>query len=459
MTITGVSWRRRRAARVAGRLSRRRPRAANGRPARSRRGVVYVWVVLIMLAVIGLVGLSLDVAYGTLVAGQLQNAADAASLAAVAKLSASAEDARLAAYIVGGANTAGSSAVELSFNEGNSADGDIVIGRYNRSTHVFTPTLSSPNAVKVVARRTTGALGGSLPLLFAPAFGVDTINLERTAIAMKGGGTGGGMIALNETDKWTFRLSGTVTLSVYDESNPGGDGAVQINSDDPGAIKTDGSPTLLAEEINIYADSVTDPPEFDGVVNTSRPRVTDPLAGIEEPAERDWGADQGSVSVTGGTHYLEPGYYPGGISMTGGTVNLAPGMYVLDGNGLNMTGGNLYGEDVMLYIVGTGYLKLTGNGVVNLAPTAVDSGPYGGILIWQAKGNAATADITGTDQFEGMNGTVYFPSAHVDITGASDTFGIRQLISDTVGISGNGTVTINYDGRNPAPGTKGFLVR
>jgi len=412
-----------------------------------------------MLAVIGLVGLSLDVAYGTLVAGQLQNAADAASLAAVAKVSASAEDARLAAYTVAAANTAGGSAVELSFDEGNSPDGDIVIGRYNRSTGVFTPTLSSPNAVKVVARRTSGALGGSLPLLFAPAFGVDTISLERMAIAMTGGGTGAGMIALNETGKWTFRLSGTVTLSVYDESNPAGDGAIQINSDDPRAIKTDGSPTLLAEEINIYADLVTDPPEFDGVVNTSRPRVTDPLADIAELAEEDWGANYGSVSVTGGTHDLQPGYYPGGIRMTGGTVDLAPGMYVLDGNGLEVTGGDLYGEDVMLYIVGTGHVKLTGNGAVHITPTAVDSGPYGGILIWQAKGNAATADITGTDQFEGLAGTVYFPSAHVDVTGTSDSFGIRQLISDTVGISGNGTVTINYDGRNPAPGTKGFLVK
>ena len=420
--------------------------------------MIYVWVALIMLTVIGLVGLSLDVAYGTLVAGQLQNAADAASLAAVARVSASAEDARLAAHMVAAANTAGGSAVELSLNEGNSPDGDIVIGRYSRSTGVFTPTLSSPNAVKVVARRTSGALGGSLPLLFAPAFGVDTINLERTAIAMLGGGTGAGMIALNETDKWTFRLGGSVVLNVYDESNPAGDGAIQVNSDDPRALKTDGHPTLLAEEINVYADSVTDPPEFDGTVNTSRPRVTDPLAGIDEPAEGDWGTNHGTVSVTGGTHALEPGYYPGGISMTGGTVNLAPGLYVLDGNGLKVTGGDLYGEGVMLYIVGTGYVKLSGNGVVDIGPSAVDSGPYGGILIWQARGNSAVADITGTDQFGGMDGTLYFPAAHVDVTGTSDSFGIRQLISDTVGIYGSGTVTINYDGRSPAPGTKGFLV-
>jgi len=411
-----------------------------------------------MLAVIGLVGLSLDVAYGTLVAGGLQNAADAASLAAVAKVSASAEEARLAAYTVAIANTAGGSAVELSLNEGNSPDGDIVIGRYNRSTGVFTPTLTSPNAVKVVARRTSGALGGSLPLLFAPAFGVDTINLERTAIAMTGGGTGAGMIALNETGKWVLRLSGRVTLSVYDESNPAGDGAIQINSDDPRALKMDGTPTLIAEEINIYADSVTDPPEFDGIVNTSRPRVSDPLADINEPGEGDWGVNYGSVFVTGGTEYLQPGYYPGGIRMTGGTVDLAPGIYVLDGNGLEVMGGNLYGEDVMLYIVGAGHVKLTGNGVVDITPTPVDSGPYGGILIWQAKSNTATADITGTDQFGALAGTVYFPSAHVAVTGTSDSFGIRQLISNTVGISGNGTVTINYDGRNPAPGTKGFLV-
>jgi len=434
----------------------RRISVAAGRSA-LRAGMVNVWVVLILLTVIGFVGLALDVAYGFMVGGQLQNAADAASLAGVQHVRDAPEDVRQAAIAIGLANRAAGAAVELSPNEANASEGDIVIGNYSRSTGVFTPTLYSPNAVKVVARKTGGALGGSLPLLFGPIFGVNTIDIERTAIAMIGGGTGAGLITLNETDPWTFRLSGTVTLSVYDQSNPNGDGAIQVNSDDYRALKTDGTPTLLAEEINVHADSVTDPPVFDGDVNTSQPRISDPLASIAEPTS--WGPNCGSFSATGGTYSLTPGYYPDGISMTGGTVYLRPGLYVLDGQGLNVTGGNLIGNGVMLFIVNAGQIKLTGNGMVQLGPPDLELQPYGGILVWQQRGNSNEAEIRGTDQFEGLDGTVYLPSARADITGTSDSFKIRQLICDSAEISGVGTVTINYDGRNPAPGTTPFLVK
>ena len=416
------------------------------------------------MVLIGFMGLGLDVAYGVLVGGQLQNAADAASLAGVRLIRTDLMAARQAAQSLALANDAATDPVQLALNEANATGGDIVVGQYDRATDTFTPTLTSPNAVKVVARRTGGALGGPLPLLFAPIFGVDTVDLERTAIAMIGGGTGAGMIALNETDDRTFRLGGSVTLEVYDTSLPDGEGAIQINSDDFRALKTDGSPTLVASEINVHASSVDDPPVFDGEINTDQPRVEDPLASLPPPG--NWGTDRGTFSVTGGTHTLQPGYYPDGISMTGGTVDLAPGIYVLDGVGLKMTGGYLHADGVMFYIVDTtpsdgtkSSVNLTGNGTIEITPMPMEQDPYGGIAIWQASSNTNDAALRGTSQFGGVDGTLYFPTAHVDITGTSDSFGIRQLISNTVSISGSGTVVITYDGRFPAPGSTAFLVK
>ena len=421
-------------------------------------------MVLVLVVLIGFVGLALDVAYGVLVGGQLQNAADAASLAGVRLIRADLMTARQAAQSLALANDAATDPVQLALNEANAADGDIVIGRYDRATDIFTPTLTNPNAVKVVARRTGDALGGPLPLIFAPIFGIDTINLERTAIAMIGGGTGAGMIALEETDKWTFRLGGNTTLKVYDTSVPGGEGAIQVNSDNPGALRTDGFPTLVASEINVHASYVDDPPVFDGEVNTNRPRVEDPLASLVPPD--NWGTNRGTFSATTGeTYTLQPGYYPDGISMAGGTVNLDPGIYVLDGVGLNITGGDLHADGVMFYIVDTtpsdstkSFVNLTGNGVMRITPMPIEQDPYGGIAIWQASDNTNGASLRGTNEFEGIDGTVYFPTAHVDITGTSDSFGIRQLISNTVNITGAGTLEITYDGRFPAPGSAAFLV-
>jgi hypothetical protein len=429
--------------------------------------MVHVWVVLVLFVIIGMIGFSLDVSYGLLVAQQLQNAADSASRAGARLVRSDAVGVRDEAVKLAYSNSAGTLRVQLDRNEANAADGDIVIGHYTRATRVFVPTLSSPNAVKVVARRTASSLNGSLPLAFAPAFGVDTIEIQRDAIAMVGGGTGAGLITLNETEKWTFRLSGNVTLEVFDISDPYADGAIQVNSINTGALKSDGDPTLVAEVINVKAPEVTDPPDYDGETRTNQPRLADPLADIAPPGPTEWGTDQGEVKITGGTHFLQPGFYPDGIEMTGGNVYLAPGVYVLDGHGLEVMGGNIAGEGVMFYVIDStpgdnvpSHVNLTGNGSVEVTPMDLETGgDYGGILIWQARDNTNEATIRGTDEFEGLEGTVYFPVADVDVTGTSDTFAIRQLICDSCGISGNGVVSINYDGRYPAPGTKVFLVK
>jgi len=420
--------------------------------ARSRRkGIAYIWAALVTMVVIAFVGLSIDGAYGYLVAHQLHNAADAASLAGAQLVRNDPLAAQQAAIAMALNNKAAGDPVRLTGNPANASDGDVVIGLYDRDTQQFTATMEKPNAVKVVARRLGNSLGGRVQLFFAPIFGVPDVGIQRHAIAMVGGGTGAGLICLNEEDKWTFRLSGTITLDVRDvTTDPPTGGAIQVNSDDERALKTDGGPTLLAEEINVVAADVTDPPVFEGEVNTKQPLILDPLSGLEPPT--NWGTNWGDFSVTGGTHSLGPGYYPEGISMTGGTVNLAPGIYVLDGAGLNVTGGDLIAHEVMFYIVDTtlgdnkpSSVKLTGNGIVDITPIPMEVEPYGGIAIWQARDNPNQADLRGTDQFTGIDGTLYLPVARVDLTGTSDSFGVAQLICDSIEISGTGTLAINYD--------------
>jgi hypothetical protein len=414
------------------------------------------------------VGLATDVALIVAAGRQLQVAADAASLAAAALVRINLANARQAAIRLAHDNKAAGSPVQLLENAENLADGDIVVGRYNRDARVFTPTLTGCNAVKVVARRIAGSPGGPVSLLFGPVFGVDTINLERSAIAMVGGGTGAGLITLNETEKWTFRLGGNVILDVNDVNDPLSEGAaIQVNSANPDALKFDGiAATLEAGVINVHATEADMPPPevFDGPVETSQPIIPDPLEGLVEPGE---GINRGPCSITGGSQTLLPGYYPEGISITGGTVELQPGIYVLGGCGLSITGGDVTGEGVMFYLEEGDKcaVKLTGNGIFDVKPIPWDpelpdeqQDDYAGILIWQSALNDNPAKIIGTDQFTGLEGTLYFPKARVDIAGTSDSFGIRQLICDSVEISGTGRVIINYDGRRPAPGRKPFLV-
>ena len=197
-----------------------------------------IWVAILLLLMILIVGLSLDSARGFLVAHQLQNAADAAALAGACFVKLDPNGARDIAIDVALLNFADGNAVQLADNPANLADGDVVVGRYDRGTHEFTPTYEGVNALKVVARRTETSLGGKVPLNFGPIAGIDDVDIWRHVIAMTSGGTGAGLIALRP-DGVGLLLNG---------------GAVQVNSADDDATRLIGTVQLNADELNIWGD-------------------------------------------------------------------------------------------------------------------------------------------------------------------------------------------------------------
>ena len=431
-------------------------------PNPGRRGIANIWVALLALVLIGMTGLACDVAYVLLVVNQLQNAADAAALAGAQQVRRDVGAAWQASLDMAQRNYAGGEPVRLTENPANDPIGDIVIGFFSRQMGEFTPTFDGPNAVKVVARRTSDSLNGAVPLLFGSIFVVKTINVERTAIAMASGGTGAGLIALDLTERQALRVHGTVTLTVND-------GAIQVNSNhDSQAVYAGGNVVIDAPTMNVGGDArFTGGAQFTGDLNPGASPIPDPLAFLPPPV---WNPANslGTISVTGGeTVNLKPGFYSGGISANNGTVTLAPGIYILDGEGLNITGNtNFTAEGVMFYITGTGTscLDLTGTGDIRVTPP--DPGlytypdpqvnTYEGVSIFQDRTNTNAARIIGTSLLD-LEGTLYFRKAHVELGGTGDGFG-NQLIANTVEVGGTGAITVNYDGRFPAPGNKPFLV-
>ncbi len=420
------------------------------------KGVVTVWTALMLVFLVGLVGLGIDTGYVLLGAHRLQNASDAAALAGALQVRSDLDDARMAAINCALANTAAGSPVLLSANGDNSSAGDIVIGRYDRDAGLFTPTTDSPNAVKVVAQRSDSSAAGQVSLIFGRMFGVPGVDLSREAIAMVGGGTGAGLIALDEDSPRALEVSGAVSVGVSD-------GAIQVNSVDSQAVRCNGGPTLLASDLNVCGDvQFIGGVDFDGNLNVGVAAVGDPLGFLPE-IEPDVAGDLGAFSVTGGVHDLTPGYYSGGIKATGGTLNLAPGIYVLDGEGFDI-GGNttVLAEGVMLYITGSGGVDFGGTGSITLTPPDPDqySYPdvdiYEGVSIFQDRDNTTAARIIGTSLMD-LTGTIYLPEAHVALSGTGDGFG-NQLIGGTILVSGTGDISISYDGRFPAPGNNVFLV-
>jgi len=275
-------------------------------------------------------------------------------------------------------------------------------------------------------------------------------------------------------------IGGNVTLDVVDVIP--GMGGIQVNSDDPCAACSHGGPTIQAENMNVVGDACfSSNTTYDGNLNSGADVAPDPLADLEAPwSPSDPGPDLGHVLVQNADYVtLEPGYYSGGIEMTAGTLTLLPGIYILDGIGMEVLGGDLFAFGVLLYIVDTtpadspdSHIRLGGNGTIHITEPDLDgciAGTaecwtdmaamelYDGVSIWQDCDDTHTSTIIGTSGMD-IEGTLYFPCNHVDLGGTGGQFG-TQLIADTVAVSGNGTIHINYDGRHPAPGHEVFLVK
>lgn len=424
-----------------------------------QRGIALLWTVITIFALIAIAGLAIDTLHVVHAGQQLQNSADAAALAGAHRVRKSIAEAREQAAALGLENTVHHEPVSLDLNDANESEGDIIIGRFDRSTRQFTPTLSGPNAVRIIARRDGDNPAGRLPLLFGPIFNVDAVDLEVSAVAMSGGGTGAGLIVLSEDDPDALEVGGNGNIYVED-------GAVQVNSSHYEAARGVGnSATLHAPEVNIYggerqlerilADDVQ--------LNThTEEALPDPLADLPDPYY-DVNAPLPSPSSSE-TATLEPGYYPAGITLTSGDFHLEPGIYVLDGAGLDVNGGTFYADGVMFYIINDGVVNLGGNGQLTIRPpdpenpahAFADAAVYEGISIFQARDNTNESNITGTNDMD-LQGTLYFPNNRLVVRGTSDSLG-NQLIAHTLSLLGTGDITIKYDGRFPAAGYRVFLV-
>ncbi len=418
------------------------------------RGATLIWTVMTIGLMISVVGLTIDTAWCYYAAHQLQNCADASALAGVHEIRNTVSAARDQATAIGLANTSTNVSITLERNDANAAGGDVVVGQFDRSDGTFTPQLDPINAVQVNARRTAASPNGAVPLFFGSLAGVTEVSVQRDAIAMLIGGVGAGVIALNPTVSCSFDVRGTTGEIIVN------DGAIYVNSTHPDAACHSGQPTVSADELHLEGGTdrnFDDQVNFDGTLVEESPLapIPDPLAGLPDPPY-DPANDLGTVLVNGGAavEVNIPGYYSGGFRVENGTLTVGRGVYILDGEGLDVNGGNLLAQDgVLFYIVGSGNVDIRGNGEIRIdAATVADptvSGdplfPYVGVPIFQARDNTNDSRILGTANFS-ITGTLYFPAAELEIGGTSDNFA-NGLIADTIFAHGDGELNINYEGQ------------
>ncbi len=141
-----------------------------------------------------------------------------------------------------------------------------------------------------------------------------------------------------------------------------------------------------------------------------------------------------------------------------GEVTLEPGVYILRGGSINLGGnGSLQGQGVTIILLEGAEMSVGANQVVRLSPPT--SGPLAGITIYQAPGNAKTLSLLGTAGSV-MSGFIYAPDAHIAIAGNNTMAGSPEclrLVARTIEMTGNSDISSNCEAE--LGGRKMFAAR
>jgi hypothetical protein len=232
-----------------------------------------------------------------------------------------------------------------------------------------------------------------------------------------------------------------------------------VDSSDSQAAVITGNGSVNTQEVDITGTSpgyslsgngqfVTSPNP--GNINVGQSSTADPLAGITPPDPSTMVTQSSSALRVNSATVLAPGRYIGGIGISNGAVTLMPGVYYMDHGGFSISNGSVTGQNVMIYndpdSGGSEKVDLTGGNFNLSAPV---TGPYQGIVLFQARGAGGVRVSIAASVSSQMLGTVYAPSSPVDVAGSGGTIVGSLLIADTVKVTGSGDFNVDWNGSPP----------
>ena len=163
----------------------------------NQQGAVVVLMAFLLFVLLGITAFAIDFGYRHVVRNELQNASDAAALAAARDLgrvyeSLSPDAQRF--YVCEASDQSRIKTVAINSGQENYAgdvkelkiyESDIQIGVWDKESKTFTESSAQPDAVKVIARRqsTNGNENGPIQTFFAPIFGIPTLEVNALATA------------------------------------------------------------------------------------------------------------------------------------------------------------------------------------------------------------------------------------------------------------------------------------
>lgn len=374
-------------------------------------------------ALLGCIGLAIDVGYLQLVKTRMQSAADAAAVGAIQEF-----------RMNGAAQITAAARADAALNGFTHGLKGVTVAVHNPPSSGYSTADSM--AVEVIISQTAGTF-------FLRALGFTSSGVKARAVARLPI-TDSCLVALNPSAASAMTLNGS---GVFVRTMCG----AAINSTSSTALNITAGATMLADSINVVGNYTAD--RFSTVSpepTTGAPEQVDPLSYIQPPPVG--ACDHNNFKVVGNkTRTLSPGVYCGGMSFDGGaTITLDPGTYILLGGGLSMNGGaTLAGSGVTIYNTFDAThaydgININGGGAVNLS--APNSGPLASVLFFQDRrvSGGAASNFNGGAVLT-LTGALYFPTTLVNYSGGAAAI-YTILIADQIGFSGGAEFKSNYAG-------------
>jgi hypothetical protein len=287
------------------------------------------------------------------------------------------------------------------------------------------------------------------PRMFSRVYGSTALTTTARAVARAAWNTNGiGILLLDPTDRASLKVNGNGSARVT-----GSRVVVDSNNVFGGELTSNGS--MYIEQGSYFSGptpgyDTTGSGVWNGDVYVNQPPMEDPLLYLPYPDPNSLTVQKTNKLTLSGNKSatLDPGIYQGGISIqTSGDVTMNPGIYYMTSGGFSLSGqGGVTGNGVMIFNYGTSSsdtFSITGSGNVHLTPPT--TGPYTGVTYFQNRTSNATVTINGGGNIY-LTGTFYAAHGDVQLTGngGGGLFG-SQWVSYTMGIGGNGDLTIDYD--------------
>jgi len=440
-----------------------------------RRGAVVPLVAICLVAVLAFTALAIDGGLLLCDRRNIQEAADAAALAAAIDLYNNS-----ATY--NGLDGSGSAATSA---KKTAADNGYTDGTNNVTVKVNIPPLSGPYTGK--ASYAEVIITMQQQRYFSTLIGTGNIPVKARAVAIGAapGTEGNGILVLKASGSNTMQASNNGNINVTG-------GNIVVNSSDKDAINISHSGNIQADDIKAHGPAESPNPggysSSTGrvIVNNSPYKVQagasvvgDPLSTLAAPSTTGL-ANYGSVSLNvSGTNpvpqgtftygkststtafTLYPGNYSGDFTINDGNAShvytLSSGVYYFSGN---VTFSNFAGTctdaglGVCLFITNGKGLTLSSGGTLSLS--TISSGTYANYpVIFLDHGDSANVTLSGAGSIT-ATGVLYFPSTNMLTLSNTGNINLTgNLITYAMNLSNTGNLNVTYPG--PAPHSAGTL--